>query len=597
MKLSHLKQHLFPYVFDTPKNGKQVSLLKIRLYSVLFLLFLIGSMGTAKAATFDLASKPDGTIIPGARVEGDIIPGDAQRLLDFYKEYGTNISPLYLRSRGGDVEEAMRMGAIIRRLRLETNVLVWDTGSQPFDPIKVDNSDDHICASACFLIYAAGATRFGNYLALHRPYISRKDALSLSDLEYEATQKEITPKVKAYLSDMEIDQYWIDRMFATNSQEGYMPTWGEADNKVRHLMGMVPSLEEVVLSKCNEDPDVDKKIQAFRNSRTGPLTPADEDKMKEIMFTSEVFSKCEDTVLSDMQREAFTRENASVVESKCQQYPVLSDHENSILKTLIAKGDRISTDESAQRNELLKKYGPGFSCRNDAIYKLQFEATSRYSKEIDKNRPSVSTKVAEDFDAQGLSGSDVADRGKKAYEAQRWDIARRWFQKAADLGNAEGMQGMSWIYYNGRGVPENKAEGLRWMKMAAEHGNVEAIQSIAYDYENGKDMPTDYTEAMKWYTKAANMGSNQAMVNIGNIYQNGEGVPSNYTEAMSWYKKAMDAGNKFALFEIGSMYEFGYGVPKDEKEARVWMEKAAVSQDDTMTSIVANQWLVDHPPQ
>jgi hypothetical protein len=72
------------------------------------------------------------------------------------------------------------------------------------------------------------------------------------------------PKVKAYLADMDIDQYWIDRMFSANSQEHYMPTWNEADNKIHHLMGIVPALEEVVLSKCKEDPNVDRKLNEFR---------------------------------------------------------------------------------------------------------------------------------------------------------------------------------------------------------------------------------------------------------------------------------------------------------------------------------------------
>ena len=47
-------------------------------------------------------------------------------------------------------------------------------------------------------------------------------------------------------------------------------------------MDMVPSLEEVVLSKCKEDPDVDRKMEAFRASRS-PLTDADGEKMAEIM--------------------------------------------------------------------------------------------------------------------------------------------------------------------------------------------------------------------------------------------------------------------------------------------------------------------------
>src|SRR6266536_4323914 len=94
----------------------------------ILVVFFVGMLAAAaNAATFELARIADGTIRRGVKVEGDIVPGDAQRLLDFYKTYGVMASPIYLRSKGGNVEEAMRMGVIIRRLRLETRVPVWDT--------------------------------------------------------------------------------------------------------------------------------------------------------------------------------------------------------------------------------------------------------------------------------------------------------------------------------------------------------------------------------------------------------------------------------------------------------------------------------------
>ncbi len=244
-----------------------------------------GWVASGNAATFELVKRADGIVVEGVKVEGEIVPGDAQKLLDFYGKYGDMISPVYLRSKGGDVAEAMRMGTIIRRLHLETSVPVWDTGKAPIDLIRVDHHENMICASACFLAYAGGAIRFGNYLALHRPFLPREQARKLSDAEYETAQKEMTPKVKAYLADMDIDQYWIDRMFSTNSQEYYMPTWNEADSKVHHLMDIVPSLEEVVLSKCNEDPNADKKLSEFQNPRR-PFSSNDTAKINQIMKDS-----------------------------------------------------------------------------------------------------------------------------------------------------------------------------------------------------------------------------------------------------------------------------------------------------------------------
>ena len=120
---------------------------------------------------------------------------------------------------------------------------------------------------------------------------------------------------------------------------------------------------------------------------------------------------------------------------------------------------------------------------------------------------------------------------------------------AADLGDAQGMMGMNWIYGNGKGVPENDAEALRWLRMAAEHGSTDAMESLGYDCENGgKGVTQDYTEAMRWYRKAADKGDATAMIHVGDLYSSGHGVPLDYSEAMRWFRKAADAGEGFAIY-------------------------------------------------
>ena len=265
------------------------------------------------------------------------------------------ISPVYLRSKGGDVTEAMKMGAIIRRLRLETSVPVWDTGKAPIDLIKVDHQENMVCASACFLAYAGGAIRFGNYLALHRPFLPREEARKLNDAEYELAQKEMMPEVKAYLADMDIDQYWIDRMFSANSQEYYMPTWNEADNKVHHLMDMVPSLEEVVLSKCNEGPDAGLQSPVADNQAN----------IKQKMQDWDVFFQCRETVIADMRSSAFERENDVVFTEKCRQFPALSPEEVSTLKALLQKGANVTSKEASIRTQLFEKADMYKQCKNE----------------------------------------------------------------------------------------------------------------------------------------------------------------------------------------------------------------------------------------
>jgi tetratricopeptide (TPR) repeat protein len=523
------------------------------------------------------------------KVEGDIVPGDAKKLLDFYKTYGVMTSPVHLRSKGGNVEEAMKMGAIIRRLRLETEVPVWDTDRQSIDAIKVDHQENTICASACFLVYAGGASRFGNYLAMHRPFFPREEARKLSDVEYEAAQKQMVPKVKAYLADMDIDQYWIERMFSANSQEHYMPTRNEADSKAHHLMGVVPSLEEVILSKCKEDPDVDRKLREFQNSGK-PLSADDEAKIKQITQDSDVFFQCKKMALSDMQSAAFERENYALLNEKCKEFPPLTPSEIATLKALAQKAANVTPDEDVIRTQLLGKDVAHDQCRGRENYALEFEAYKKWSDEFEASKRAARPETTNDFDAKGLSAEAMEKKGKEAYDAENYDAAMRWFRKAADLGNAEAMMGISWIYGNGRGVPQDDAEALRWRKMSAEHGSADAMWLVGADYQDGKVVPQNYAEAMHWYKKSAAIGNAEAMERIGFLYANGLGVPQDYAEAMRWLQKSADLGNTLAMFVVGGFYQFGKGVPKDEAQARVWMKKAAAMGD-----IGANMWLTDHP--
>jgi hypothetical protein len=543
------------------------------------------------AATFELARRADGTIIRGVKLEGEIVPGDALKLVQFYNAYGDMMSPIYLRSKGGNVDEAMKMGAIIRRLRLETNVPVWDAARQPIDGIRIDHQDNMICASACFLVYAGGAMRFGNYLALHRPFLPREEARKINDAEYEALQKQMLPKVKAYLADMEIDQYWIDRMFAASSQERYMPTWAEADSKVHHLMGIVPSLEEIMLSKCNQDPDVDRKLLALRHARS-QLSADDQEKSRRLIEDSMVFSQCQETVLSDMRSAAFDRENDATLKESCRRFPALTDSEFSTLRALLAKGTNVAPDEDKLRLQLFSKHGAYQQCWSMEAYALHFAATNRWSNEIKNSKRIASNSASEanDFEAKGLSAEAMAKKGKDAYDAENYIAAKGWFEKAAALGNAEAMMGISWLYGNGHGFPKDETEAFRWHRMSAENGNTDAMYLVGAAYEEGKVVPQDYTEAMRWFKMGADRNDALAMKSIASLHEQGRGVTRDYAEAMRWLKKAVDLGDSFAAYCIGNYYLLGFGVPKDESKAREWMKRAVVLGDTS-----ANRWLIDNP--
>jgi len=210
------------------------------------------------SATIELAGR--GEVASGIKIEGEIEGGDALKLLRLYEYFGPHItSTVYLRSRGGNVEEAMKIGYLIRRFRLETSV-PWMIGGTLVDlgneaaPVDPENL---VCASACILIYAAGASRSGNLLILHRPSPKREFAKNLTDNEFEEIEKHAIDTVRSYLSEMELDQFYIDKVIATNSQDGYAVTI--KDVQAHPLVEIPPSIEEVILSKCEDFTSIERK--------------------------------------------------------------------------------------------------------------------------------------------------------------------------------------------------------------------------------------------------------------------------------------------------------------------------------------------------
>jgi hypothetical protein len=147
------------------------------------------------ATTIKTARDANHRALLGVIVEGEIERGDTVKLLNELMISDVGALPavrlVFLRSKGGDVEEAMKMGTLIRRLRLVTEAPTTFDDKPILSTVLLADKDNNICASACFLAYVGGVERHGNFLALHRPYLPKEAAGKLSDAEYEAVQKDV----------------------------------------------------------------------------------------------------------------------------------------------------------------------------------------------------------------------------------------------------------------------------------------------------------------------------------------------------------------------------------------------------------------------
>ena len=101
------------------------------------------------AATFKSVATKDGKTI--ILLTGEIIEGDADTLKAAIKtanDAGKLVSGVRLNYPGGNLLESLKLADVVRFAKVATNV-----------------AGNATCASACFLVYAAGATKFANYTA------------------------------------------------------------------------------------------------------------------------------------------------------------------------------------------------------------------------------------------------------------------------------------------------------------------------------------------------------------------------------------------------------------------------------------------------
>jgi serine/threonine protein kinase len=137
------------------------------------------------------------------------------------------------------------------------------------------------------------------------------------------------------------------------------------------------------------------------------------------------------------------------------------------------------------------------------------------------NRPGEPRKIYEDAVArhdddllQRAAGMGYAPAmvrmGELCLDKHREQEASKWFQKAADAGDASGMVHIGGMYQLGMGVVQNAQTAVEWYRRAADAGNASGMFDLGAMYENGLGVPVDLGAARSLYEKAARLGNAEA---------------------------------------------------------------------------------------
>ena len=195
--------------------------------------------------------------------------------------------------------------------------------------------------------------------------------------------------------------------------------------------------------------------------------------------------------------------------------------------------------------------------------------------------------------------------------------AIEYYQKAADLGMADAMFHLGYLYYRGSGgVTKNCEIALNWFNMAIQKGhiksmyyagqiylfpglycenksyvnlskavesfemcakasNIECITSLAFCY---KEL-NDFNKSIQWYEKAVSLGDTEASVSLGFYYQDGTFGQKDYNKALGYLLKLI-TNTRYQtdgmFYRIALMYkEGGNGIAQDYAVAKDYLEKSS----------------------
>ncbi|WP_323847449.1 ATP-dependent Clp protease proteolytic subunit [Microbulbifer magnicolonia] len=197
-------------------------------YLIIFLSFFVYTSASNGADIVERLGTPI--------LKGEIAPGDANKLLSYLRDDRHSTVPAILRvnSPGGSVEEAIKIGEIVRDLMMTVHLNM-----------------DGVCYSACFFIYMFAHERNSalGKVGLHRTYFKKQ---YFSDLSFEKAQSVYQSAREKYgniLIDLGVPKHLIDKMYSQKSSDLYILSEREL---VDELGLKSEAFEEWIIASCGE---------------------------------------------------------------------------------------------------------------------------------------------------------------------------------------------------------------------------------------------------------------------------------------------------------------------------------------------------------
>ncbi|MCB0342079.1 MAG: hypothetical protein H6626_13055 [Pseudobdellovibrionaceae bacterium] len=240
------------------------------------------------------------------KIEGEIKKGDYQRFLAVVKKAGSSVREIYLYSPGGDAQEAMKIGRLMRKLRYSVNAPAFDVEGKRVCTPPPDNPENCRCDSSCFLIYVGGAHRNAKLLGIHRIYIDHKFQKGLSGTDSSKFSKAIKADVSSYLKEMSVPTTYTDKLFSVPSTK--IEYISQAD-LARYFIGDIPEFQEWIIAQCEKEIKYnDEMMHIWKRVKAGVSSKEEQKKLQQEKQFYLKLTDCEMHARTKLTNEVWVRE-------------------------------------------------------------------------------------------------------------------------------------------------------------------------------------------------------------------------------------------------------------------------------------------------
>lgn len=187
---------------------------------------------SAQAAEFRLIEDGTNPGVPVIYMSGEITTGDRDKLVNLLAskaKYAVGATDLWLNSPGGDLREAMKIGAVVEGLGYVAVVPIGAT-----------------CASACFFVWTSASGRLApGEIVIHRPYFDMRRAPQ-SATRFEEHYRAASEETRRYLAQRNVPADLVELMLSISSVDGYVLS----DTDKQRIGPMSASRVEFMVQNC-----------------------------------------------------------------------------------------------------------------------------------------------------------------------------------------------------------------------------------------------------------------------------------------------------------------------------------------------------------